>query len=511
MPPQSSENIVQNPLKPWKYPTSSPSKPYLLSLNFIKRFLAICIFAAIFSLCYFSAFPNSNWRVINCPQCDHTVIHASYNINHVSINGGHEETKTNISHILFGIGGSAETWSQRRHYCELWWEPNITRGFVWLDEEPGNGAEPWPETSPSYKVSADTARFKYTADGPRSAVRMARIVKESFDLGLENVRWFVMGDDDTVFFTENLVNVLNKYDHREMYYIGGNSESVEQNVVHSYAMGYGGGGFAVSYPLAAELVRILDGCIDRYAEFYGSDLKIGSCVNEIGVPLTKEPGFHQVDIRGSPYGILSAHPLAPIVSLHHLDYVEPLFPDINRADSIKRLIKSYKSDPTRALQHSFCYDLTRNWSVSVSWGYTVQLYPFLVTAKDLSTPLQTFLTWGTWSQQPFAFNTRAISLNPCERPVIHFLDGVEEFGNRETVTSYRRPYSEHAEQCGDGNYVPAYSIKGFNVSSALLDPGIWNKAPRRQCCEIINNSDQQDDVVQVRIRSCNQWESVTPP
>ncbi|KAG8374344.1 hypothetical protein BUALT_Bualt11G0122000 [Buddleja alternifolia] len=501
---QSSQNIIQNPLKPWKNLLSPPIKPSFLSQNFMKGLLAICIFVA-FSLCYFSTLPTSNLRT-NCPECEQTLFHTSHNYKLIN------EAKTNISHLLFGIGGSAGTWSRRHHYIELWWNPNTTRGFVWLDEEPGKGSYPWPDTSPPYKVSADTNRFKYTNwYGSRSAIRIARIVKESFELGLENVRWFVMGDDDTVFFTENLVNVLNKYDYREMYYIGGNSESVEQDLVHSYTMGYGGGGFAVSYPLAAELVRILDGCIDRYAEFYGSDQKIGGCMSEIGVPLTKELGFHQIDVRGSPYGLLSAHPLAPLVSLHHLDYVQPLFPGTNRLDSIKRLIKSYKSDPSRALQHSFCYDLSRNWSVSVSWGYTVQLYPFLVTAKDMSTPLQTFLTWGSWSREPFTFNTRIMSMKPCERPLIHYFHGAEEFRNGETLTFYRRPFSEYRKQCDEEKYEAAYLVKEFNVSAAVLDPQIWNKAPRRQCCEIMSGSDLQADVVQVRIRGCNRWESVTPP
>ncbi|KAG8376936.1 hypothetical protein BUALT_Bualt09G0115900 [Buddleja alternifolia] len=259
----------------------------------MKGLLAIAILA-IFFLCYLSAFPVWKWR-INCAECDKsTLVHASYH----ELTNDESETKTNISHILFGIASSARTWSKRRQYIELWWEPNITRGFVWLDKEPRNEAKPWPETSPPYKVSANTDRFKYTCSyGSRSAVRIARIVKESFELGQENVRWFVMGDDDTVFFTENLVNVLNKYDYKEMYYIGGNSESVEQDVIHSYTIAYGGGGFAISYPLAAALVRILDGCIDRYAEFYGSDQKIGGCMSEIGVPVTKELGFHQAPRR----------------------------------------------------------------------------------------------------------------------------------------------------------------------------------------------------------------------
>ncbi|KAL6528674.1 hypothetical protein OROMI_029319 [Orobanche minor] len=435
----------------------------------MKGFLAISIFA-IFSLCYFSFFPGfSRWR----PDCSQDAVIRAPHLS-TGLPSGQGDDKTTISHILFGVGGSAETWSRRRRYCELWWEPNTTRGYVWLDEEP---TATWPETSPPYRISGDTARFEYTNSyGSRSAIRMARIVKEGFELGLENIRWFVMGDDDTVFFTENLVNVLNKYDHREMYYIGSNSESVEQDLVHSYTMGYGGGGFAISRPLAAALVGILDGCIDRYAEAYGSDQKIGGCMSEIGVPVTKELGFHQMDIRGSPYGLLSAHPIAPLLSLHHLDYIQPLFPGRSRVASIQKLFHAHNSDPGRTLQQSFCYDPTRNWSVSVSWGYNVQLYPFLLTAKDMSTPLQTFLTWGTWSREPFTFNTRPMSLKPCERPIIYYFDGVEKFGNGNTTTSYRRPpRHQQRRKCDDDTYARGYLVKGFNVSATSFDPRTWNK------------------------------------
>lgn len=103
-----------------------------------------------------------------------------------------------------------------------------------------------------------------------------------------------MGDDDTVFFTENLVSALASYDHNQMYYIGGNSESVEQDALHAYDMAFGGGGFAISHPLAAQLVKVFDGCLDRYYKFYGSDQRVWACVSEIGVPLTRLRGFHQV-------------------------------------------------------------------------------------------------------------------------------------------------------------------------------------------------------------------------
>ena len=198
---------------------------------------------------------------------------------------------TNIFHILFCIGGSAATWHDRSRYSSTWWVPNVTRGFVWLDQE--TNSTQTNKNVPAVMVSSpEWTRFKFSSS--RSAVRIARVISDSVKLRLPRVRWFVVGDDDTVYYTDNLVSVLSRYDHNQMWYIGGNSESVEQDVMHSYDMAFGGGGFALSYPLAERLVSMLDGCLDRYYYFYGSDQRIWACISEIGVPLTREPGFHQV-------------------------------------------------------------------------------------------------------------------------------------------------------------------------------------------------------------------------
>lgn len=103
-----------------------------------------------------------------------------------------------------------------------------------------------------------------------------------------------MGDDDTVFVTENLVRVLSKYDHREYYYVGGQSESHMQNIYFSYSMAFGGGGFAISYPLAKAVEGMQDRCIQRYPGLFASDDRMQACMAELGVPLTRELGFHQV-------------------------------------------------------------------------------------------------------------------------------------------------------------------------------------------------------------------------
>jgi len=201
---------------------------------------------------------------------------------------------TNVEHIVFGIAASSNLWETRKEYIKVWWKPNKTRGVVWLDSKVKVKAN---EGLPQLRISGDTSKLKYTnSQGQRSALRISRVVTETLRLGLKNVRWFMMGDDDTVFIVDNVVRVLSKYDHTQFYYVGSSSESHVQNIHFSYAMAYGGGGFAISYPLAKELAKMQDRCIQRYPALYGSDDRMQACMAELGVPITREQGFHQVII-----------------------------------------------------------------------------------------------------------------------------------------------------------------------------------------------------------------------
>ncbi|CAL4921966.1 unnamed protein product [Urochloa decumbens] len=426
---------------------------------------------------------------------------------------------TTLSHIVFGIGASARTWDQRRGYAELWWRPDQMRGHVWLDEEP---VSPWPAaTCPPYRVSPDASRFGDRA----SAARMARIVADSFlavsaelgnDTARDELRWFVMGDDDTVFFPDNLVAVLRKYDHEEMYYVGAPSESVEQDVMHSYGMAFGGGGFAVSYPAAAALAKSIDGCLDRYVYFYGSDQRVQACLTELGVPLTREPGFHQVDIRGDAYGMLAAHPVAPLVSLHHLDHIQPISPRGKTAlEAVRPLVGASHLDPARALQQSICYQRGPGyvWSVSVAWGYTVQLYPWAVAPHDLEVPLQTFRTWRSWAGGPFVFNTRPLSpRDPCARPAMFFLSAARNETTRATVTEYARHDAADAgkarKECDRASFRAASTVHTVRVIAPRMSESDWRRAPRRQCCE--TRRTRWGSVLEVRIRRCGRGELTSP-
>ncbi|GAB4831836.1 hypothetical protein Ancab_005850 [Ancistrocladus abbreviatus] len=472
------------PLNPFKISTNS-EKPSG-SLGSLSKLCLLIFFLVSFSLVLYSAFTNptfpspTHWFSV-CPECyADAAIHSSSlfpisTTSSCSLNlSGQNIGPTNLSHILFALGASTKTWQQRKQYTDLWWDPNTTRGHVWLDEEPPSNFS-FPH--PPYRVSGSPA-WSRRSGNRKSSDRIARIVKESFELGLPNVRWFVMGDDDTVFFVHNLVRVLSRYDHRQMYYVGGPSESVEQDVRHSYNTAFGGGGYAISYPLACELAKILDGCIERYHDFHGSDEKISACVAEVGVPLTRESGFHQLDINGDPYGLLAAHPTTPLVSLHHLDRVKPLFPNQTQLESLKRLMDVY------------------------------QLYTSLVSARVLETPLQTFRTWRSWSEGPFVFNTRPLEPDACEQPIVYYLDQVEEAGGNKTLTTYKRVATEPGKKCDRSAYKYVLDIQTITVSALKMGHAEWMKAPRRQCCEITNGRNIKRSVL-LDVRSCKPGETAT--
>lgn len=200
-----------------------------------------------------------------------------------------------LGHIVFGIAGSSNLWNRRKEFVRLWWRPSL-RGYVWLDDWPPQGASSgFSDSLPPIMISEDTSRFRYTnPTGHPSGLRISRIVGECFRLSLPNVRWFVLGDDDTIFNVDNLVAVLGKYDSSEMVYIGSPSESHSANTYFSHSMAFGGGGIAISYPLAQALSKIQDDCLERYPKLYGSDDRLHACISELGVPLTGELGFHQV-------------------------------------------------------------------------------------------------------------------------------------------------------------------------------------------------------------------------
>ncbi|KAK1273176.1 hypothetical protein QJS04_geneDACA013206 [Acorus gramineus] len=398
---------------------------------------------------------------------------------------------TSLDHIVFGIAGSAHLWRRRREFVRLWWRPNHARGHVWLDESP-----PDDETDPSLppiRVSEDISRFRYTnPTGHPSGLRISRIVSESFRLGLPNVRWFFLCDDDTIVNVENLIGVLNKYDPSEMVYIGTPSESHSANTYFSHSMAFGGGGIAISYPLAEALSVIQDDCLERYPKLYGSDDRLHACISELGVPLSRELGFHQWDIRGNAHGLLAAHPVAPFVSIHHVEAVDPIYPGLSSLNGLKLFARAMHVEPWSFLQRSICYDRTRRLSFAVSLGYVVQVYPNIVLPRELERSEQTFVAWNRLSNRnEFDFDTRDAHRSVCKKPILFFLKDVGKDGNA-TVGLYGRAKMRDDLKrkvfCFPRS-LPLHEVHMIRVVVNRLSEK-WHLVPRRLCCKVNQSSSE---------------------
>ncbi|CAF4295710.1 unnamed protein product, partial [Adineta steineri] len=111
-------------------------------------------------------------------------------------------------------------------------------------------------------------------------------------------QWFAVGDDDTVWFINNMLRVLQQYNSSSTIYLGGISDKTSQVQRHGVYFAYGGGGIILSRPLALLFSTYTEKC-KQYLSMFGGDEMIGKCVTEIlKVRLTKSNKFHQMDHRG---------------------------------------------------------------------------------------------------------------------------------------------------------------------------------------------------------------------
>lgn len=143
--------------------------------------------------------------------------------------------------------------------------------------------------------------------------------------------------------------------------------------------------------------------------------------------------------------------MAPLVSLHHIDSIEPIFPDRSRLEALQHLINGALPDPAGALQQSICYDISQNITLSVSWGYVVQIFTEILTPLEVQKPALTFLEWRSLERDPesLKFNVRSLPADPCKWPVVFFMENVTRNGDAETsVGVYERKRSLEPQNCG---------------------------------------------------------------
>lgn len=174
----------------------------------------------------------------------------------------------------------------------------------------------------------------------------------------------------------------------------------------------------------------------------------------------------QIDFQGDISGLLSSHPRSPLLTLHHFDAVDPIFPSKDRSESINHLMKAANVDQSRLLQQTICYHRQTNWSFSISWGYSAHIYESLFPRSFLKKPLETFRPWKNVRPPLYMFNTRWPPYgDPCEAPHQFFLETVRSGDGEEVVTSYTRSSARNLPPCSVNSNHSADAISRIQVFS----------------------------------------------
>lgn len=173
----------------------------------------------------------------------------------------------------------------------------------------------------------------------------------------------------------------------------------------------------------------------------------------------------QVDLHGDISGLLSSHPNSPVITLHHFDAIDPIFPIRNRPESVNHLMKAGNIDQSRLFQQTICYHRETNWTFSISWGYSIHIYENIFPRSALKRPLETFRPWKHGRPPFFMFNTRWAFNNPCDAPHVFFLDNITTDGGQQVVTNYTRRSPRNLPPCVSSGNHSADHISKIHVFS----------------------------------------------
>ncbi|KAI9141771.1 hypothetical protein BKA69DRAFT_1028188 [Paraphysoderma sedebokerense] len=139
-------------------------------------------------------------------------------------------------------------------------------------------------------------------------------------LKFPDAKWYIMIDDDSYVFMENLHYYLQKLDPSKPYYIGSPTSFVGCDGVNNFGDGpefaHGGSVIVISAGAMTEMIKNVDNCIIRYKDCWAGDIRVALCLRDSGILLNKSTyNGHPPNYRDHHYGNA---PCRQPISFHHL-------------------------------------------------------------------------------------------------------------------------------------------------------------------------------------------------
>eukprot|EP00842_Homolaphlyctis_polyrhiza_P001503 jgi/Hompol1/2353/HPOL_005962-RA len=135
-----------------------------------------------------------------------------------------------------------------------------------------------------------------------------------------DAKWYMMIDDDTYVFFENLLDMLNMYDAEKPLYMG--SHNVFRGCDNVYRLGdgpgfaHGGSGIVLSRGAMRELMTGIDQCILKYRDCFAGDVRLALCLRDHKIYITDPKTFNR-DPPNEQYPF-PKDPCYRPVTFHHL-------------------------------------------------------------------------------------------------------------------------------------------------------------------------------------------------
>ncbi|KAJ3246243.1 hypothetical protein HDU77_009026 [Chytriomyces hyalinus] len=151
-----------------------------------------------------------------------------------------------------------------------------------------------------------------------------------------NADWYIMIDDDSYIFLDNLRHFLSKRDPSENHYIGQGNRFRGCDGVRKMGDGpkfaQGGSGIVMSQGALKTMMNVIDVCIMRYKSCWAGDIRVGLCMRDSGILVE-----HFREFYGFPpdadFGFPDDPCTRPLVFHHSTQHQIQIFHDIERAKS----------------------------------------------------------------------------------------------------------------------------------------------------------------------------------
>ncbi len=218
----------------------------------------------------------------------------------------------------------------------------------------------------------------------------------------QKVQWFAVGDDDTVWFINNLLYTLQQYNSSDSIYLGNISDKKSAIRLFGAYFAYGGAGILLSRPLALLFSQHNREC-KRFLNIFGGDGMIGKCITEVlKVNLTKNINFHQMDHRGDMTGLLESG-IDGLVSLHHMFSYWNLFPDElanDRAETMRILQIAYTTFDKHLFKRYVRVNHKTKQTLLLTMGYAFSVFNRILSHMELSLIEKTWCCDQTVDRKP---------------------------------------------------------------------------------------------------------------